>query len=233
MTTPTLPSASPFALSPIPSWQAQRLDHGRPAALYVAGSTAVRDFNTGLGVTAYKTGLSARRDVDDRVLDLRQIRYAAIVADERDRATALRVHPKGHEWFLIALPDPNADPVAAGLLAQLPEGRFEDGIVTFRMPPGVELARLEAGYDALLAPRDFNAMLASPDGRRRLAQAGLSPTTRLYTDYLRIGRPRRSLATELVCVRPKRECAVLLRAVVEALRREQERAGAADRGLNA
>ncbi len=78
----------------------------------------------------------------------------------------------------------------------------------FRMPPNVELARLEAAYDELLAPRLFTAMLASPDGRRRRAQAGLPPTTRLYTDCLRIGRPRRSLASDLVCMRPKREGAV-------------------------
>ena len=73
----------------------------------------------------------------------------------------------------------------------------------------------------MLYARNLNAYLATDDGKKRLVEAGLAPTTRLFTDYDLLGRTRRSLACELFCVRPTREVATLLRALVLALQQEQ------------
>ena len=98
-----------FALPPIPSRRTQGLEEGLPAALYAGGATALRDFLRPLGLTAFKFGLSGRRYVNARILDLRARRYASIVADLANRDATLVDHPLGREWFLSPLPDPAAD----------------------------------------------------------------------------------------------------------------------------
>jgi hypothetical protein len=174
-----------------------------------------------LGLTAFKFGLSGRRYVNARILDLRARRYASIVADLANRDATLVVHPLGREWFLSPLPDPAADTEADAWLAKLPHGEFRGGVITFRVPHGIQLASLEKRFQSTLSERNLNFYLDTDDGKRRLAEAGLATTTRLFTDYDLIGSTRRSLACELFCVRPTRETAVLLQALVFALRQEQ------------
>jgi hypothetical protein len=210
-----------LALPPIPPRQTQGLDDGVHAALYLCGATSLRDFMQPLGVTAFKIGLTSRRDIQDRVVDLRERRYAAIVADLADRNATILDHPLGQEWFLSPMPDPTGDPQARARLAELPQSEFTDRVVSFRVPPGIQLASLEKGLQYFLQDRNLNAYLDSDDGQTRLRETGLPPTTRLFTDYDLMGRPRRSLATEIFCVRPKKEVVVLLTALVLALRRER------------
>jgi hypothetical protein len=210
----------PFALPPVPPRRAQGLDQGVAAILYVFGSTAVRDFAQPLGVTCYKTGLSSRRDIQDRRLDVSRTRYASIVADKARPDRAISIHCKGHEWFLSPLQNPDNDPEIAAGLAKLPAGAIEDGVVKFRLPHGVDLATLEQRYQLLLAPRNLMTFLDSLDGRERLEQVGLPSGARLFSDYCLMLPPRRSMATELFCIRPRKEIAILIAALNEALRLE-------------
>ena len=213
--------ARALALPPIPSRRSQGLEEGLPAVLYLAGSTALRDFLRPLGITGFKAGLSGRRHVEDRILDLRNRRYAAIVADLADRSVALVDHPLGREWFLTPLPDCSGVSEVAAWLANLPSGKIRNGVISFRIPYGVQLASLEKRFQSSLYERNLNVYLDTDDGKKRLAEAGLAPTTRLFTDYDLLGKTRRSLAPELFCLRPTRETATLLRALVLALQQEQ------------
>ncbi len=213
--------ARALALPPIPSRRTQCLEEGLPAALYLAGSTALRDFLRPMGLTAFKLGLSGRRYIQDRIVDLRDRRYAAIVADLNNRARTRVDHPLGLEWFLSPLPDCSGVSEVASWLAKLPHGEFRGGVVEFRVPNGIQLASLEKRFQAALYARNLNAYFDTDDGKKRLAEAGLATTTRLFTDYDLIGSTRRSLACELFCVRPTRETAVLLQALVMALQQEQ------------
>jgi len=92
--------------------------------MYAGGNTGVRDFMTPLGVTGYKLGLSGRREVDERFLDLRARKYAAIVADITNREATIHVHTRGHEWFRSPLPDPvprdNQDENGATIWVRMP-----------------------------------------------------------------------------------------------------------------
>lgn len=210
-----------LALPPIPPRRRQGLDDGVHAALYLCGATSLRDFMQPLGVTGFKIGLTSRRDIQNRVVDLRERRYGAIVADLADRNATILDHPLGQEWFLSPIPDPAGDPRAEARLAELPQGEFTNGVVSFRLPPGMQMASLEKGFQHFLQDRNLNSYLDSDDGKTRLRETGLPPTTRLFTDYDLMGPPRRSLACEIFCVRPKREVVVLLTALVLAFQRER------------
>jgi hypothetical protein len=183
----------PFALPTVPPRAAQGLDEGVAAILYIFGCTAVRDFCQPLGVTAYKTGLSSRRNPKDRILEARRVKYAEIVADQDHRDITIRKHPAAHEWFLCPINNTDADPQITAGIAGLPSAVIRDGVITFRLPAGIDLASLEQRYQLLLRPRNLNEFLGSPDGQKRLLQVGLPPTARLFTDYNLMGAPRRSL----------------------------------------
>ena len=193
------PSAYPLAANPGPGGGVC------PLALYLAGSTALRDFSKPLGVTGFKVGLSGRRHVEDRILDLRARRYASIIADAGDRNVTLRDHPLGQEWFLSPLPDCSGISEVAAWLAKLPHGEFRNGVVMFRVPDGVQLASLEKRFQSVLCDRNLNAYLDTDDGKKRLAEAGLATTTRLFTDYdLLDRRAGRWPASCSACGRPER-----------------------------
>lgn len=206
-----------FSLPPIPSRRAQGLDAGQRGAMYVLASTPLRDFLQPLGITGYKAGLTGRRDVDERIKDLRLRRYASILAPLHDREQTIHNHPLANEWFLSRLPDPAVNAETSELMRQIPESHFVDGVIEFRIPPGVTVEALEKKFQRLLEPRNLNGFLASEDGRKRLAGVKLPENTRLFTDYTDLGKVRRSLACEIFLVRPQRELAVLLRALCVAL----------------
>ena len=213
-----------FPLPAVPPRQAQALHLGILVTLYLCGATHLRDFMQSLGLTAFKIGLTARRYVDGRVLDLRGRRYAGVLADENRRETTLQTY-KGDEWFLSPIPNPTADPVTAALLGQLPHGAFDRdrGVISFRMPHCMDVASLEQRFQELLVARNLLTVLATEDGRARLRDAGLPEGARLFTDYALIGRRRRSIASELFCVRPTKELDVLLQALLLAIEQEQAR----------
>jgi hypothetical protein len=124
---------------------------------------------------------------------------------------------------LSPLSNPDNDPQIAAALAEIPFGLIADGVVTFRLPQGVNLTRLEQSYQMLLQPRNLNIFLGSDDGRARLQEVGLPAGARLFTDYSLMGRPRRSLASEIFCIRPRRELSILISALSAALRQEVAR----------
>jgi hypothetical protein len=206
----------PFLLPPIPPRRAQHLDRGQRVALYLAGSTALRDILQLLGVTGFKVGLTGRRHVNERIVDLRGRRYASIFAPMECRDQAIIASPQGHEWFLAPLPDPDEKQMQA--IAALPGGSLRSGVLEFLLPPGMSVTEIDRTVQRLLAPRDLNAYLDTDDGKMRLREAGFPETARLFTDYDLIGRPRRSLAIEICCIRPRREFSVLIEAVHQALR---------------
>ena len=213
---PTTPK-NLLALPSIPPRKQQGLEDGVRAALYGAGSTSGRDFFQPMGVTAYKFGLSSRLYIQERIADLRRRNYAGVVADLRNREVTISKHPKAHEWFLSPLSDPSLDTAALALLKLLPHGEFDNGIVTFRLPPAVDLTLLEQEFQKKLLQRNVNTFLSSADGRQRLIACGHTERTRLFTDYADIGRVRRSVASELFLVRPLREMSTLLAALLVAL----------------
>ena len=166
---------------------------GTNAALYCLGSTGLRDFLQPLGFTAYKTGLSGRRYVGERVIDAHRNRYAEIGADVNNRHKTLFTLANAHEWFVSPLPDPQSDQTTRALLEQLPHASFTDGVITFRLPNGKNLRDVEKDYQKQLAPRNVNTYLATPDGRQRLRDAGHCENLRLFTDYKLVHPTRRSL----------------------------------------
>ena len=214
-----------FPLPAVPPRGAQNLHLGVLVTLYLCGATHLRDLMQSLGLTAFKIGLTARRYVDGRVLDLRGRRYAGVLADENHRETTLKTYNHSDEWFLSPIPNPAADPVTAALLGQLPHGTFDcdRGVVSFRMPHSMDVANLEQRFQELLVARNLLTVLATKDGRARLRDAGLPERARLFTDYALIGRRRRSISSELFCVRPTRELDVLLHALLLAIEQEQAR----------
>jgi hypothetical protein len=213
-------NSNDFGLPHIPSIKEQGLDHGVLMAMYLMGSTSLRDFLQPLGATGYKAGLSARRYMDQKILDIRLRGYGSVVAPLHDRDNAISIHPLPKEWFLSRLPDPADDADAMELLKQLPEGSYNEGVVLFRLPPGLSIAKVEKSFQALLEPRNLNTFLGSDDGKSRLKAFDLPEDTRLFTDYFDMGRTRRSLACEIFLVRPQRELAVLLRALILAIQLE-------------
>jgi hypothetical protein len=79
------------------------------------------------------------------------------------------------------------------------------------------VSKTEKLFQKLLKERNLNTFLKSDDGQRRLKELGLPRSTRLFTDYTDIGKVRRSLACEIFLIRPQRELAVLLRALILAI----------------
>jgi hypothetical protein len=115
---------------------------------------------------------------------------------------ALRVSTVANEWFLTPLEDDGQDPGVAEALGRIPHGEVSHATINFRMPPGLSLVDVEREFNDALAPRNFNAFLASEDGTPRLVEIGLPPT-----------------AQELVCIRPRVELHLLARALRVAIER--------------
>jgi hypothetical protein len=136
---------------------------------------------------------------------LRNRRYAAIVADLNNRGETLLDHPLGEEWFLSPLPDCSGISEVAAWQAKLPHGEFRNGVISFRIPCSVQLASLEKRFQSVLCGRNLNAYLDTDDGKKRLVEAGLAPTTRLFTDYDLLGTTRRSLASEILPATDQRD----------------------------
>ena len=209
-----------LSLPPIPPRKFQGLEGGVAVCLYVAGATHLRDFLRPLGVTAFKLGLTARREYEERLLDLRKRRYAALVVDLDHRDVVLVDHPRGHEWFFSELPDPAHDVLSASLLKLLPSAEFLQGVIAFRTPAVINLTGFEQRFQLLMQARNLNTYLSSADGKSRLGDVRLPARTRLCTDYDLVGETRRSVASELFCIRPRRELAAILTALVMAFEAE-------------
>lgn len=209
-------SAAPhFTLAPIPSQAAQGLRaDSHDVWVYLAGSTALKLFMQQLGATAYKVGTSGRRDLNDRIRDLRRKRYAGAFCSAQEVDGPARELPHADEWFQVPILPSNLAGVA------MPEGiRLEGNALRLTLPRSVSAVAFDEAVRALLRPRALDAFLASPDGRARLEAAGFDPDGRLMTTYDLIGAPRRSVASELYLVRPSREMPALVAALAELMAR--------------
>lgn len=203
------PATPIFALAPVPSRAAQGLRaESHDVWLYLAGSTALRGFLKPLGATAYKIGTSSRRDVQDRILDLRRKRYAGLFGPVDDPNAPGHRLAKAHEWFM--------SPILPAHLggADLPTGmRLDEGALQLALPSATSLTDFDEAVRAMLRSRALDAFLAGPDGRRRLQAVGLDPAHALVTEYDLIGRVRRSRAQELYLIRPMKEMPALVPAL--------------------
>lgn len=186
-------------------------------AMYLLASPALRDFVMPLGVNAYHVGLTVERYLEQKVLEVGLLGYGSIVAPIHDRDKAILVHPQANDWRLEPLPCPSLATGAAAFVAQLPAGAYADGVITFRLPHELRIADVEAQFRSLLAARNLNIFLSSATGRERLAKSRMPAGTRLFTDYDQDGQPRRSLASKIYLIRPQRELAVLIQALVLAI----------------
>lgn len=208
-------ASNPFAMPHVPPRRAQGLHRGQKAAFYLAGSTALRDILQILGLTAYKAGISGRRDIDWRIRDLCARRYASILAPLDHRDGTILQSEVGDEWFLSPLREP--DQAERALIATLPDGAYSSGVVEFRVPPGLTITQIEGRVRDLLTERNINSYLSTEDGAERLRDAGFPGNARFFSDYNLSGRIRRSLAIELFCIRPNQELPMLIEAVRQAL----------------
>jgi hypothetical protein len=206
---PIATSAAAFALPPIPSLAAQRLvSHTHDVWIYIAGSTVLKAFLQPLGITAFKIGSTACRDVDDRISDLRRKQYAGklgVPGDFNSPATTLE---KAHEWFLTPIqPEYMTN-------ALLPPGiAIEKNTLRVTVPRSVSHARFDEALRSLLAERALDRYLESVEGRKRLIAAGCNPDQSLVTDYDLIGLSRRSKASEIYLIRVRRELPELIKAI--------------------
>lgn len=187
-------------------------------AMYILASPALRDFVKPLGINAYHVGLTVERYLEQKVLEVGLRGYAAIVAPLHDRQKTILIHPQGSEWRLEPLPQPAPANGAGTLVAQLPAGAYADGVITFRLPHELRIADVETQLHDQLAARNLNTFLKSTTGKERLVKAGIPAGARLFTDYDPDDDPRRSLASEIFLIRPQRELAVLLQALVLAIK---------------
>lgn len=187
-------------------------------AMYLLASPALRDFVKPLGVNAYHVGLTVERYLKQKVLEVGLRGYGSIVAPVHDRQNTILIHPQGSDWRLEPLPQPVPANGAAAFVAQLPAGAYVDGVITFRLPHELRIADVETQFHDQLAARNLNAFLKSAIGKERLAKAGMPAGARLFTDYDPDEEPRRSLASEIFLIRPQRELAVLLQALVLAIK---------------
>lgn len=204
-----------FAMPRVPPRGAQGLHRGQKAVLYLAGSTALRDILQILGLTAYKVGVSGRRDIEWRIRDLCARRYASILAPADRRNQTIIESSVGNEWFRSPLREPDEE--EAALIATLPGGVFRDGAIEFRVPPEMTITEVDQRVRDLLFERNINRYLATKDGVFRLRDAGFPGNARFFSDYNLSGCIRRSLASELFCVRPNQELLVLIEALRQTL----------------
>ena len=203
-----------FPLPRIPSRQHQRLDEGTKLAIYIAGSRAHQHFLQPMGMTAFQVGVTGRRNVEDRIEDKRYRRYGSILMDPRAPDAGSHCLRWGHDICLIKIWNKMLQGVT------IPPGlAVTDGVIEVRLSPGITTEEADKRVSRMLEPRSVNRYLATPDGQKRMQQAGYDPNHRLTTAYTDIGRePRYSLAEEIYLIRPKREMQGLLDAVAEALK---------------
>jgi hypothetical protein len=202
-----------FRLPHIPSRQHQLLDQGQRCSFYMAGSRGHQNLFQPMGFTAYQAGITGRRCPDDRIEDKRFRRYASVLIDPNDPQNNAQSLMWGHDIFLIRI-----TPEMLGG-AEIPKGfAIENGVIAFRLMPGVTVEQVDKAVSRMLAARSVNTFLGSGDGQKRMAEAGHDPRLRLHTAYSDIGRsPRYSLAEEVYLIRPKREMAKLIKALADTL----------------
>jgi hypothetical protein len=207
------PGIPAFPLPHIPSRKQQRLDLGTKLSVYIAGSRAMQHFLQPLGLTAYQIGVTGRRNVDDRILDKRRRRYGSILMDPCAPEAGSQCLRWGHDICLIKI----WDEMLVGIT--VPNGlAIVDGVIETRLKPGVTIEQADKKISRILADRSVNRYLETPDGQKRMIDAGYDPRHRLTTAYAEIGtQPRYSLAEEIYLVRPKRELQGLLDAISGAL----------------
>ena len=202
-----------FPLPRIPSRQHQRLDEGTKLAIYIAGSRAHQHFLQPMGMTAFQVGVTGRRNVEDRIEDKRHRHYGSTLMDPREPDAGSHCLRWGHDICLIKIWNKMLQGVT------IPPGlSIVDGVIEVRLFPGITTEEADKRISRMLAPRSVNRYLATPDGQKRMEQAGYDPNHRLTTAYTDIGRePRYSLAEEIYLIRPKWEMQGRLNTVAEAL----------------
>lgn len=195
---PQFAPSLPFA--PIPSLRHQGLDTGTyQVGAYIAGATHLRTYLRPLGVTAYKIGISGRRYISDRIMDLRRNRYAGSVCNERTQET--RELAESHGWFQMPLLIEDSEPWV------LPDRiTIEQNTIILRMSTAISIETLDERIHAALAPRDLRRYLLSAAGKARMSEAGYDPEDQLWTNYSFASNDLHpSPACELYLIRPRRE----------------------------
>ncbi len=210
---PTEAISELFPLAPIPSRARQGLEAGQLLRIYIFGSRALHHALQILGVTAYIIGVTSRRDVKERILDKSLRAYASTLADPAHPDAGSRCIVGGNDVFLERI----TDAVLASV--QVPNGlAIVDGVIEVRLLPGVTVEAADKAVAQVLAGRSLNRYLGTPDGQKRLIEAGIPPSFRFCTLYDDIGpAPRLSAAQEVFLIRPKRELQALLDAIAQAL----------------
>jgi hypothetical protein len=227
----TLPPASAtgalFPLTPPPPLAAQGLAEGsHTVAIYLLGGTALRDYLRPIGLTAWKVGVTGCREVERRAADCRRKKYASVLKRPGDPTDPGRELADGHEWFVVPM-----QPDWLGRQAQ-PEGlALRDGVLRLTMPTSVTVTMVDQALRAMLRPRALHAYLDSPEGQKRLSEAGYDPKARLHTRYtLMTPTPRLSFARELYLIRPQRELPALVTAIDAIGRQLRPQARGAQKG---
>ena len=209
-TSTTIPS---FAIPPIPSRRAQRIDEGLSATIYAAGSTALKNLMQPMGCTAFYIGVSGRRDHLQRIANRRFLQHGSILADPAERFSDAIQLPKGDEHFLnrIKPEDLNGHTLP-------PHLQLIDGVFVAKLPPPFNATDLDTALADILVSRSLNHFLDTDDGRQRMVDAGYNPAHRLFTDYRDIGdEVRRSQASEIYLIRPRAEAAIIVAAINAAI----------------
>jgi hypothetical protein len=93
-----------------------------------------------------------------------------------------------------------------------------DGHLEVRVPFSVTVEAVDRAVHTLVKNRSLERFLASPEGQKRLVQAGLDPQGKLYTRYTLMTRQDRiSRAEELYLFRPQVDLPKLMQGLSRAL----------------
>lgn len=178
----------------------------RKVRIYCAGSTALMDVLTLVGINGFKIGVTGTSTAWARITDLRHKRYAGIFKRPGDDADTGRSLAGANEWSLVYLEEKHLRGRALPANVTL-----ENGWILLNVPPQVTVDDVNKAVHGLLKARCLREKFAEKDVQASLARFGFDPGGWFHTRYDRMGSDLRvSAAEEIYEIQPRVELAWLV-----------------------
>ena len=196
-------------LDPLPL---QSTNEGRRTIrVYVAGSTAVMNLLTLLGVVAFKLGATGFSTAWARIEDLRHKSYAGLWQRPNDPKDPGRVLRGGGEWNMVALLEKHLKGMV--LPANI---TLEKGCIVLSVPSRFTADDVNREVHARLRLFSLRPELEREEHRKEMAKYGYDPAGWFHTPYDRMTRDLRiSAAEELYIFKPRKQLPWLIGMLAE------------------